>query len=59
MKVFSALLLIAFLFSGAKPVSQAEGQTRPVTDNYEVLPDRLNQASEKMESVSHKMQKLK
>jgi hypothetical protein len=58
MKVFSVLLIIVFLFTGAKPVSH-QPPAKVSTYNYEELPDRLNQLSEKMESLSHKVQALK
>jgi hypothetical protein len=59
MKVFTVLLFIAFLFTGAKPMIQPERQIKPLTDSFQALPSRLNQLSEKMEALSHKVKGLK
>jgi hypothetical protein len=58
MKVYSALLLIAFLFTGATPIAHVEPQPTAPVSNYEELPGRLDRVSENMESISHKFKRL-
>jgi hypothetical protein len=59
MKPFIALLIVVFLFTGAKPASKSSA-IKPADhlDKYEHLPERLDQLSEKMESVSNKVKSL-
>jgi hypothetical protein len=58
MKVNSVLLLLAFLFTGAKPTGRIEPQPTALPSNYESLPGKLNGLSENMDSISHHFKKL-
>jgi|GEM_PF-5068705 len=62
MKAFAALLIIVFLFTGAKPASKSAApivNSAPLDNHYEQLPERLDKLSEKMESLSANVEKLK
>lgn len=61
MKAFAALLIIVFLFTGAKPASKSAApvvKTAPLDNHYEQLPERLDKLSENMEALSTKVKSL-